>query len=159
MKRVERNYQITKQYYPTMSSAEIELRFGIKRDTVGKIARKLGISHTEETKQRLYKEKLQRLKKACNSYDRAKTIKTRNAKRKMDMFRMWNGQKRETNYLMAELPKKTYQARHYLVRRYGYCISPDDPYTLEVTGSTKRCKKEQYYTDKYRLKFKENEGI
>lgn len=151
MKRNEEYCRIVMECYPTMSGAEIEKAFGIKRGTAQKIASRLGIVHTKETEERLMAERIHRLKSA--KIDRVKLGKTRRAKRRMDEFRIWNGQERQTNYLFPEIPRRTYMAMYRLVRTYGYEYVESDPYSLKIVETTRRCKKEDYFTGKYGIQF------
>ena len=74
------------------------------------------------------------------------------ATRKMESWRVRSGIKKETKYKVRITPVRVQQAIFHLSRKYNYFYDTVDDATLYYDSQTRRTK-EQYYIDKYHLKF------
>lgn len=168
VERTRRNPEweaIVRKFYPTMAGHEIERAFGITFNRANKIAADLGLKHTPETLKRLRQEASKRFKENIKKIDDEARTKKWKVRRRIDELRIMEGKPQQTNLRFRDTPKRTYNIKSHLVRTYGYIKSPDDPYTLlydentkrRIVGpkSTRKIGTEQYYENKYHLKFKE----
>lgn len=168
VERTRRNPEweaIVRKFYPTMAGHEIERDFGITFNRANKIAADLGLKHTPETEEKLRQEARKRIKDNLKKVDDKARIKKWKVRRRMDELRIMEGKPQRTKLKFRDTPKRTYKIKSHLVREYGYIKSPDDPYTLfydvntkrRIVGpkSTRKIGTEQYYENKYHLKFKE----
>lgn len=163
--RAKRNPEwerIVREYYPTMAGHEIERRFGITPNRANIIARELGIRHTPETEARLQSETKERLRQARKNIDHEKRARRWKARRRLDQYRVWDGKPQQTAFRFSTMTKRANKCKHYLISTYGYIAVEDEPYTLLYDHTTRRrpldgCKwgTERYYTEKYKLTFKE----
>lgn len=74
----------------------------------------------------------------------------------MEYYRKWEGKPQKTKLRLAETSYKVYKAKWNLIKRHGY-IETTDAYTLMHDKDTQRMN-EKYYTEKYGLKFIEDNG-
>lgn len=154
-RRNPQHVEIVKKYYPTMTGSEIEAKFGILKGRAEKIAKELGIKHTPETIERIRQEKKDRWKGLLNTLDRKAIARKLSIRYKMEYYRKWEGKPQKTKLRLRETSYRIYKAKRHLVTRYGY-IETTDAYTLMYDKDTRRMN-EQYYSDKYGLKFIEDE--
>lgn len=154
-RRNPQHVEIVKKYYPTMTGSEIEAKFAIQKNRADKIAHELGIKHTPETIERIRQEKKDRWKGLLNTLDRKAIARKLSTRYKMEYYRKWEGKPQKTKLRLRETSYRIYKAKWHLATRYGY-IETTDAYTLMYDKNTRRMN-EQYYTEKYGLKFIEDE--
>lgn len=142
-------------YYPTMSAAEICKKFGFRcRHRINTWAKRLGVRHTPETARRIHDSMIQGMREGAKKIDHMKVARKRQAKRRIDEYRMWEGKPQLTNFRLRRMTQKAYKAKWYLMRRYGYLDDENDAYLLIAPPDNgRRCLRERYYTERYRLKF------
>lgn len=148
--------ELVKKYYPTMTGSEIETRFGILKGRAEKIANELGIKHTPETMERIRKKMDVVRREARANIDYKAAGRRHSVCYKMEYYRKWEGKPQKTKLRLAETSYKVYKAKWNLIKRHGY-IETTDAYTLMYDKDTQRMN-EKYYTEKYGLKFIEDNG-
>jgi len=148
--------ELVKKYYPTMTGSEIEARFGILKGRAAKIANELGIRHTPETMERIKKKMEVVRREARANIDYKAAGRRHSVCYKMEYYRKWEGKPQKTKLRLAETSYKVYKAKWHLITRHGY-IETTDAYTLMYDKDTQRMN-EKYYTEKYGLKFIEDEN-
>lgn len=158
--RTRRNAEwvrIVKENYATMAGHEIERKYGITRNRANKIARDLGLRHTQETEERIRREAAERLIASRGHVDERK--RRWKLTRRMDELRVLSGQPQQTGFKFKSITRRAYAAKWYLCHRYGYYECEGEPYTLLYDGRTRRrpergaVASEEYYARKYKLKF------
>lgn len=144
------NEAIVKRWWPTRSASEIEQAYGIPSSTSRKIASRLGIAHGGGTAQRLEAKREANLqasrqadpRRAAWGRSHAKAIKKREARRRLDQWRAWEGKPTRYRYPVAAMGRKARQSRRYLIACRGYEPCPSDPLTLWRTAATRPAKHE-----------------
>lgn len=94
----------------------------IDKSTVARWAQKLGLSHNEETTQRIIKQRNDTLAKCRKNIDFAERARTWKRRRKMDELRVLSGQEQKTHFRIKFIPRRLYQAMYYLSKKYGYTV-------------------------------------
>lgn len=155
-RRNPQHVEIVKKYYPTMTGSEIEAKFGIRKKRAEKIAHELGIKHTPETQERIRQKIQDNITNNRHKIDFKELGHKRSVRYKMEYYRKWEGKPQKTKLRLAETSYKVYKAKWHLITRYGY-IETTDAYTLMYDRNTHRMN-EKYYTEKYGLKFIEDNG-
>lgn len=148
--------ELVKKYYPTMTGSEIQTRFGIPKGRAEKIAHELGIKHTTETQARIKQKFRDNLANNIHKIDFRELGRKTSIRYKMEYYRKWEGKPQKTKLRLAETSYKVYKAKWNLIKRHGY-IETTDAYTLMYDKDTRRMN-ENYYTEKYGLKFIEDNG-
>lgn len=151
---------IVRENIDKMSFNEIKRKFGVS--SVSQIAHRLGLEQSAELKERLRLENLQRLRASKKDF-KAIAAKCKRL-RKMDELRVMSGLPQKTKFKIKTITKKSYKAKWWLIKQYGYYACDGEPYTLLYDETTKRMpfhetKKhtERYYTEKYGLCFEKAE--
>jgi hypothetical protein len=147
--------ELVRKYYPTMTGSEMQARFGILKGRADKIANELGIRHTPETQERIRKKMEVVRREARANIDYKAAGRRHSVCYKMEYYRKWEGKPQKTKLRLAETSYKVYKAKWHLITRHGY-IETTDAYTLMYDKGTHRMN-EQFYIDKYGLKFIEDE--
>lgn len=155
-RRNPQHVEIVKKYYPTMTGSEIQTRFGILKGRAEKIANELGIKHTLETQERIRQKIQDNITNNRHKIDFKELGHKRSVRYKMEYYRKWEGKPQKTKLRLAETSYKVYKAKWNLIKRHGY-IETTDAYTLMYDKDTQRMN-EKYYTEKYGLKFIEDNG-
>lgn len=146
--------ELVRKYYPTMTGSEIQTRFGILKGRAEKIANELGIKHTPETQERIRQKFRDNLANNIHKIDFRELGRKTSIRYKMEYYRKWEGKPQKTKLRLAETSYKVYKAKWNLIKRHGY-IETTDAYTLMYDKDTQRMN-EKYYTEKYGLKFIED---
>ena len=152
----KRDEQIT-MLYPNHSVREIANIIGCHPSTVGKAAKRLKLTHTEETIERLKKNSLANLKKAYDKATISKRVKSWQKTMRVEKFRVMSCIPQKTNFKFSELSTKAYHAKYNLITKHGYFGFEGEPYILGYDRNTHRMN-EKYYIDKYGFSFEEDEG-
>lgn len=145
--------QISKMWL-TMSASEIAKELGVGKTTVARWARRLGLHHTQETIKRLQDKTSWRLDYARRQLNYKAISKKRSRTRKMDEWRVMSGLPQQTKFKIKVIPKRVYQAMWSLSDKYNYFFETDSA-TLYYDSQTRRRPNEQYYIDKYGIKFEQ----
>lgn len=161
-KKIQGIEEIIRQYYPTMGSAEIAAKTGIKTATICQWAKKLKIKHTAETAERLKAKKREHMREIARTCI-DKRIKTWKVRRRIDELRIMQGQSQQTAHKFKELSSRAYSARQRLIKSRLYIKSDEDPYTLLYDNQTKRPAassrhSEAHYEKAYHFRFKPSEA-
>ena len=151
----KRDEQITK-LYPDHSVREIAVIVGCHPSTVDKAAKRLKLTHSEETIERLKKNSLANLKKGHNKAAIYKRVKSWQRTMCMEKFRVISCIPQRTNFKFAELPSKAYHAKYHLITKHGYFAFEGEPYILGYDRNTHRMN-EEFYKNKYGFSFEEDE--
>ena len=147
--------QITK-LYPDHSVREIAVIVGCHPSTVGKAAKRLKLTHSEETIERLKKNSLANLKKAYDKATIGKRVKSWQRTMQMEKFRVISCIPQQTKFKFSEMPIKSYHAKYHLINKYGYFAFEGEPYILGYDRNTRRMD-EEFYKNKYGFSFEEDE--
>lgn len=146
-----------KELYPTMSAKEISRLLGVSYPNVWRIAKCLGLSHDEETQKRINKKRLRNLKtgnkRVFTSEDRAKLSKSQKKLWGLERTRVIYGMKQKTKHHVSLVPRRVTQAMYNLRVRRKYFYSDFNSLTLYYDSQTDRSIDEQYYENRYGLKF------
>lgn len=147
--------------YPTMFCAEIAEVLGISPRMVHSHAKRLGLKHSEETIARIKAKRYGRFREWCASA-RAKEAWARSGRKiaklwRMERLRALSGMKQESRYKVSVLPAKIRRVIYNLAKRYGYLYA-DDSTMLWYDGQTSRNPREQYYANRYGIRFVPAEG-
>lgn len=145
--------QAVRRLYPTMTASEIASKMGCGKNRVLKVAKRLGVKHSEETNERILRENVRRMVKGQDTECYAKRAAKYKRKRKADIVRVMSGMKQETRMKLRLAPKKMWLAMNRLIRKYKYFRVEGEPYTLYYDSMTTRHKMERKYTDSYGISF------
>lgn len=142
--------------YQEYSIREIADALGCHPSTIGKAVKRLKLTHSKETSERLKARSMANLRKAYDSEVIKKRVKSWCKTMRMEKFRLVSGIPQKTNFKFAELPTKAYQAKYNLINKYNYFAFECEPYVIGYDKNTRRVD-EQYYKDKYGFTFEEDE--
>lgn len=151
----KRDEQIT-ILYPDHSVREIAVIVRCHPSTVGKAAKRLKLTHSEETIERLKKNSLANLKKAYEKATISKRVKSWQRTMQMEKFRVISCIPQQTRFKFADMPIKAYHAKYNLITKHGYFAFEGEPYTIGYDQNTHRMN-EEYYKNKYGFSFEEDE--
>lgn len=151
----ERKVEFIRKEYPNTSASEIGNELGITRQAVCRIARRLGVRHTDETVRKLHDKSVS----AAHTEEARKRRKESITKTlRVDKFRAMSGMKQKTKRRFKVVPSKCFCARNYLTSRYNYFYDKDIGILLLIfyDKETKRLpiEREKYYSDKYGIQFR-----
>lgn len=152
----ERDKIIT-SLYKTHTSSEIAKAVGCDIDTIYKAAKRLHLSHSEETIRRANAKRLQNLSKGYTKEVSSKRIRNRQKTQRLEHFRYVSGIPQKTNLKFSNMPKKHYNAKYNIIHKYGYFAFEEEPFIIGYDSTTKRVN-EQYYSTKYGFKFEEGQS-
>lgn len=158
-KRNEELWTKVKELYPTMTAKEISQLTGIPSSSIWRIARSLGVSHNEATLKLLNKQRSKNLKDGSKRVytleEKEKRSKSQKKLWALEKTRVIYGMKQKTKHNIILVPRRTMQAIHNLCVRRKYFYTDSNSLTLYYDSLTDRSIDEQYYINKYGLKFKE----
>lgn len=138
------------ELYPNTPNKEIARIINRKLGTIKHLKRLYGLKKTPEYK---YLARIDNLKKADPAKVRIAAKIGFQKKYKRAVFEKLSGMKPTTKMKVTILPKRIYSVMYRLRRIYNYFLVKGEPYTLYYDKDTKRCKREDYYFNKYRIKF------
>lgn len=150
--------EAVRKFYPTMSCYEVAKIVGVDASMVWRCAKRLGIKHTERTIKRLTDKSKSRLvcgKRKISEQELLKRSKSQKKLRKSETFRVISGIPQRTKFHIRVVPIKTSRAMQLLRREYNYFYDTLDEMTLYYDSETRRNPREQYFIDKYHLKFEQ----
>jgi len=143
--------QIT-ELYPSKSLSEIAKEVGVGKTTVGRWVKKLNLQHTPDTIKRLKQKTSKNLDCARRNIDYTVVQKKRSRTRRIEEWRVKSGLPQQTKFKIKIIPKRVYQAMWHLKSKYDYFFDTDST-TLYYDSQTNRRPNEQYYINKYGIKF------
>lgn len=144
--------EAVRELFPHMSCYELAARLGTKHQTVLRWAHRLGVEHTEETRQRIAAKSAECLGKYRHRVDYRASARKRSRMRRMDELRVLSGLPQRTRYHIRTMPARHTKAR-WRLSKLGYTISEDNPYVLLYDGQTHRCR-EKLMAERYGFKFR-----
>lgn len=144
-----RRERLLREMYPTMSTSEISDRTGIHKSWLIANARRLGLTHTPETAERL------RTKRGEWHIDSSKLSRRRKAIYKMERLRLMSGMPQETNLTVYLVPTRVRDAMRKLAREKGYWYDDLESRTLYYDGNTARTRFERHHERANRISFVE----
>lgn len=152
--------QKIRELFPTHSGSEIGRIIGLSRSYINAEAKKMGLSHTFETWERLKKMRTTLAAKARTKESYARAMATRKRTYNREMFRMLGGQKKETNITISILSHKCRRRMSVLCTLYNYFRDPDiNKAVVYYDSETTRNKAaEEFATSHYGIKFVEADG-
>lgn len=144
---------VVRTMFPTMSGSEIQQQTGFLKGRIEKIARELGVKHTPETLERLKRKTAACITMAHTAEAKSRANRSRLKTIRIERFRVLSGQKQHTKLRIAKTSMRTYKAKWHLQKYYNYfTVDGDDPYIMIYDDDTRRAN-ENFYIDKYGLKF------
>lgn len=158
MKYPER-VEVVRENYRNMSARGIDRCFGYPLGTAGRIMRKFGMIRSAEDEESVRRCVLRRTQEMCANRDISAMVRKWKIRRRLDEMRVWESKPQKTKFKIRRITDKSYKAKWYLLKKYGYFADKDSPYTLlydESTvrvGSSRLSCPESYYEKKYKLKF------
>lgn len=148
-----------KELYPTMTAKEISQLTGIPSSSIWRIARSLGVSHNEATLKLLNKQRSKNLKdgskRVYTLQEKEKRSKSQKKLWALEKTRVIYGMKQKTKHHVSLVPRRVTQAMYNLRVRRKYFYSDFNSLTLYYDSQTDRSIDEQYYENRYGLKFVE----
>ena len=148
-----------KELYPTMSAKEISELTDVHFTTIWRIAKSQGLTHNEETQKRMNMLMLQNLKsgdkRTYTAEERTKRSKSQKKLWALERTRVIYGLKQKTKHHIALVPRKVKQTIYRLCSERKYFYSDSNSLTLYYDSQTDRSIDEQYYINRYGLKFVE----
>lgn len=138
------------ELYPNTSNEEIARVINRTLGTIKRLQRLYGLKKTSEYK---YSARIDNLKKTDPAKVKLAAKIGFQKKYRRAVFEKLSGMKPTTKMRVAILPNRVYSAMYRLRRVYNYFLVDGEPYTLYYDKDTKRCKREDYYFNKYRIKF------
>ena len=150
-----------KTLYETMSISEVAKVLHCKETSVMSVVHRMHLRRDDdETRKRLREKSNANMAAAIESNKRLQKIKRQI---RVDIMRIKSGEKPLTNRYYRMYPAKTQSALNHLCCKYSYFMYPNlrdrkEPIAF-YDGDTKRLsdKREQYYIDKYDIKFMQAE--
>ena len=150
----EKIRQAVRKLYPDYSSSEISKMLKITKSCVTSIAKSLGVTHTQETEERLKRKCAQAIVRPEIIAKRSESLKKT---LRLDRYRSANGIKQKTRRKFKTVPSRCLCARNYLCNKYNYFYDKDygELLTIFYDSETKMLREEQqkHYETKYGIKF------
>lgn len=158
-KRNEELWAKVKELYPTMTAKEISQLTGVPASSIWRIARCLEVSHNEVILKQLNKQRSKNLKdgskRAYTPQEKEKRSKSQKKLWGLEHTRLIYGMKQKTKHHISLVPRRVAQAMYNLRVRRKYFYSDFNSLTLYYDSQTDRSIDEQYYENRYGLKFVE----
>lgn len=156
--------EIVIKYYPTMLAREIAEKFGVNVKSVSSVAYREGLKHTEDTIKRMYASFCSPRQKITDEYRKHQSDIHKKAYRR-EQWKAVNGMARNEKIRVNLLPKRIKVIKAQLCRLRNYFSdNASDSWALFYDEQTVResplyrCK-EDYYTEKYHIKFLPADGF
>lgn len=149
-----------KELYETMSISEIAEHLNCKYDSVASAVQRMHLHRTNEETRRRLRKKSNSNWKAFKGDDKVeRRVSKMKRQIKVDMMLVRSGEKPLTNRYYRMYPEKTQRALNHLCCKRNYFMYPNKKDRVEpiafYDSETNRLspKQEQYYIDKYSIKF------
>lgn len=152
----EERIAIVKEHYPYMSLMEISTSFDIPYTSVARLAKKMGLKHTEDTEKRLKLKHKDTFNRVFNPSSRKAFIAKMKRIRTLERFRIMSGMPQQTKLRVSLLTPKAQVAVTRLCRERNYFrdIEAGGHFTLFYDEQTDRTPFEHLYVARYRICFK-----
>ena len=144
-----------RKLYVTMTASEIAKKLGLTTRQVQWQASKMKLNHDKVTKMRINAERRKSLDKYWDEEKYTEKGRKMRIKYKKEYLRVLSGMPQMTNLRLRRISPQALNAKMYLRKKYNYFYSDGEPFVLCRDVKTKRCKREQYYTDKFGFQFVE----
>ena len=158
-KRNEELWATVKELYPTMTAKEISLLTGVPASSIWRIARCLEVSHNEVLLKQINKQRSKNLKdgskRAYTPQEKEKRSKSQKKLWGLERTRLIYGMKQKTKHHVSLVPRRIRQVMYNLRVRRKYFYTDSNSLTLYYDSQTDRSIDEQYYINRYGLKFVE----
>ena len=158
-KRNEELWATVKELYPTMTAKEISLLTGVPASSIWRIARCLEVSHNDAILKQLNKQRSKNLKdgskRAYTPQEKEKRSKSQKKLWGLERTRLIYGMKQKTKHHVSLVPRRIRQVMYNLRVRRKYFYTDSNSLTLYYDSQTDRSIDEQYYINRYGLKFVE----
>lgn len=158
-KRNEELWAKVKELYPTMTAKEISQLTNVPISSIWRIARCLGVSHNDAILKQLNKQRSRNLKdgskRAYTPQEKEKRSKSQKKLWGLERTRLIYGMKQKTKHHISLVPRRITQVMYNLCVRRKYSYSDFNSLTLYYDSLTDRSIDEQYYINRYGLKFVE----
>lgn len=144
------------ELYPDHSQREIAELLGLGISRPGKIARRLGLTHSPETEERLKVKQMEKRMMAHTPEVWERAISKCRRKRRMEMRRLLGGEKQQTRYRLSIMPKKQRACLQRLARKFGYIYTLNSYVVCYDEQTDRRLNMlydEDYYARKYGVRF------
>ena len=158
-KRNEELWATVKELYPTMTAKEISLLTGAPTSSIWRIARCLEVSHNEVLLKQINKQRSKNLKdgskRVYTPQEKEKRSKSQKKLWGLERTRLIYGMKQKTKPHVSLVPRRITQVMYNLRVRRKYFYTDSNSLTLYYDSQTDRSIDEQYYINRYGLKFVE----
>ena len=141
--------------YPYHSQSEIAGIISAKKTLVNSYARKQGLTHTQETIDRLKKKAINNMKSGRTRETYAKISVIRKRQFVCERFRLMQGYERKTKLRATTLPFKVRRRMTMLCYEFNYFRGEDlNDAVVYYDSETRRSEKaEKYAMEKYHIRF------
>lgn len=137
--RDDERWEIVRKYFPVMSGREMAKKFGWPERYADKVAKKLGIEHTAETKQRLSKKMHDCMKSGWTHVNRQRQGERTKALYRMERLRVESGMAQRTKLRLSKITPKGRQAKHRMTSVYNYFgIGREEAHIVCYDSETRR---------------------
>ena len=158
-KRNEELWATVKELYPTMTAKEISLLTGAPTSSIWRIAKCLEVSHNEVLLKQINKQRSKNLKdgskRVYTPQEKEKRSKSQKKLWGLERTRLIYGMKQKTKHHVSLVPRRITQVMYNLRVRRKYFYTDSNSLTLYYDSQTDRSIDEQYYINRYGLKFVE----
>ena len=158
-KRNEELWATVKELYPTMTAKEISLLTGAPTSSIWRIAKCLEVSHNEVLLKQINKQRSKNLKdgskRVYTPQEKEKRSKSQKKLWGLERTRLIYGMKQKTKHHISLVPRRITQVMYNLRVRRKYFYTDSTSLTLYYDSQTDRSIDEQYYINRYGLKFVE----
>lgn len=142
-----------------MTAKEISLLTGVPASSIWRIARCLEVSHNDAILKQLNKQRSKNLKdgskRAYTPQEKEKRSKSQKKLWGLERTRLIYGMKQKTKHHVSLVPRRIRQVMYNLRVRRKYFYTDSNSLTLYYDSQTDRSIDEQYYINRYGLKFVE----
>ena len=142
-----------------MTAKEISLLTGVPASSIWRIARCLEVSHNEVLLKQINKQRSKNLKdgskRAYTPQEKEKRSKSQKKLWGLERTRLIYGMKQKTKHHVSLVPRRIRQVMYNLRVRRKYFYTDSNSLTLYYDSQTDRSIDEQYYINRYGLKFVE----
>ena len=142
-----------KTMYPKMTANEIAQELGLTKSQIQWQATKMGLKHDNATIDRINAERNSILRSYWDAEKYAKKGRKHHLLHKRDEMLVLSGMSQKTKLRIKKMTAKALNAKMYLKKRYNYFYLEGEPLILCFDEDTTRCKREQYYTEKFGFQF------
>ena len=158
-KRNEELWAKVKELYPTMTAKEISRLTGVPTSSIWRIARCLDVCHNEVRLRQINKRRSKNLKdgskRVYTPQEKEKRSKSQKRLLGLERILLIYCMKQKTKHHISLVPRRITQVMYNLRVRRKYFYTDTNSLTLYYDSQTDRSIDEQYYINRYGLKFVE----